>query len=108
MMISGLWQNFLSGDPSKGRLGIEFDRRRLEDRIRKVKDLLPLAEQIMRLEVGIGELLAFHSAVCEKADIEKIYHLKYDCIFLIQGILVQIPYLCLIYTGSSYPESAAT
>ena len=24
--------------------------------------------------------------------------LKYDCIFLIQGILVQIPYLCLIYT----------
>ncbi|MFY9795025.1 MAG: hypothetical protein WAJ93_04990, partial [Candidatus Nitrosopolaris sp.] len=60
--------------------------------------MLPLAEQIMRLEVGIGELLAFHSAVCEKADIEKIYHLKYDCIFLIQGILVQIPYLCLIYT----------
>ena len=33
---------------------------------------LPLAEQIMRLKVGIGELLAFHSAVCEKADMEKI------------------------------------
>ena len=35
----------------KERLGIEFDRRRLEERIRKVKDVLPLAEQIMRLKV---------------------------------------------------------
>jgi hypothetical protein len=34
----------------------EYDRRRLEERIRKVKDLLPLAEQIMRLKIGIGEL----------------------------------------------------
>ena len=32
----------------------------------------PLAEQIMRLKLGIGELLAFHSAVYEKADMEKI------------------------------------
>jgi hypothetical protein len=30
------------------------------------------AEQIMRLKVGIGELLAFHSAVYEKADMERI------------------------------------
>jgi hypothetical protein len=56
----------------KERLGIEFDRRRLEERMRKVKDVLALAEQIMRLKVGIGELLAFHSAVFEKADMEKI------------------------------------
>ena len=35
----------------KETLGIEFDRRRLEERIRKVKDVLPLAEQIMRLKV---------------------------------------------------------
>jgi hypothetical protein len=41
----------------KERLCIEFDRRRLEERIRKVKDVLPLAEQIMRLKIGIGELL---------------------------------------------------
>jgi hypothetical protein len=27
---------------------------------------------MMRLNIGIGELLAFHSAVYEKADIEKI------------------------------------
>lgn len=53
-------------------IGIEYDRRRLEERIRKVKDLLPLAEQIMRLKIGIGELLAFHSSVYEKADIERI------------------------------------
>ncbi|MFY9794238.1 MAG: hypothetical protein WAJ93_00960, partial [Candidatus Nitrosopolaris sp.] len=45
---------------------------RLEERIRKVKDVLPLAEQIMRLKVDIGELLAFHSAVLEKADMERI------------------------------------
>jgi hypothetical protein len=56
----------------KERIGIEFDRRRLEERIRKVKDVLPLAEQVMRLKVGIGELLAFHSAVYEKADMERI------------------------------------
>jgi hypothetical protein len=56
----------------KERIGIEYDRRRLEERIRKVKDVLPLAEQIMRLKVGIGEILAFHSAVYEKADMEKI------------------------------------
>ena len=56
----------------KERLGIEFDGRRLEDRMIKVKDLLPLAEQIMRLKVGIGELLAFRSVVYEKADVERI------------------------------------
>ena len=55
----------------KERLGIEFDWRRLEERIRKVKDVLPLGEQIMRLKVGIAELLAFHSAVYEKADMER-------------------------------------
>jgi hypothetical protein len=56
----------------KERIGIEFDRRRLEERIIKVKDVLPLAEQIMRFNIGVGELLAFHSAVYEKADMERI------------------------------------
>ena len=37
-----------------------------------MKDLLVLAEQIMRLKIGIDELLAFHSAVYEKADMEKL------------------------------------
>jgi hypothetical protein len=56
----------------KERWEINNDRRRLEDRITKVKDVLPLAEQIMWLKIGIGELLAFHSAVFEKADVERI------------------------------------
>ena len=47
----------------KKRWKINNDRCRLEDRIIKVKDVLPLAEQIMWLKIGIGELLAFHSAV---------------------------------------------
>jgi hypothetical protein len=46
----------------KERMGIEFDRRRLEERIRKVKNVLALAEQLIRFRIGIGEVLAFHSA----------------------------------------------
>ncbi|MGB6594040.1 MAG: hypothetical protein WBE68_21285 [Candidatus Nitrosopolaris sp.] len=42
------------------------------NRMRKVKDVLPLAEQLIRFRIGIGEVLAFHSAVFEKADVEKI------------------------------------
>jgi hypothetical protein len=34
--------------------------------------VLPLAEQLIRFRIGIGEVLAFHSAVFEKADVEKI------------------------------------
>jgi hypothetical protein len=49
-----------------------LDRCKFEERIRNVKDLLPLAEQIMRLKIDIGELLAFHCAVYEKAEIERI------------------------------------
>jgi hypothetical protein len=56
----------------KERLDIEFNRRVLESRIIKVKDVLPLAEQLIRFRIGIGEVLAFHSAVFEKADVEKI------------------------------------
>ncbi|MFZ0513865.1 MAG: hypothetical protein WAM14_19825 [Candidatus Nitrosopolaris sp.] len=33
---------------------------------------MPLAEQLIQFRIGIGELLAFHSAVHEKADMEKI------------------------------------
>ena len=55
----------------KERWEINNDRRRLEDRITKVKDVLPLAEQIMRFNIGIGELLAFHCAVYGKVDMER-------------------------------------
>jgi hypothetical protein len=56
----------------KERLEIESDRRKFEGRIKKVKDVLPLAEQLTQFNIGIGEILAFHSAVFEKADMEKI------------------------------------
>jgi len=51
MMINGSWQNSLSDAPLK--------------RDRKLN--LTIA-----YSVGIGEILAFHSAVFEKVDVEKI------------------------------------
>ena len=56
----------------KERMELDEERRKLEDRIMECKDVLPLAEEITRLKIGIGELLAFHSAVYEKADMERI------------------------------------
>jgi predicted RNase H-like nuclease (RuvC/YqgF family) len=56
----------------KERMELDEERRAFEARIATVKDVLPLAEQITRLKMGIGELLAFHSAVYEKADMERI------------------------------------
>src|SRR5215831_15581121 len=56
----------------KERMELDEERRALEARLTRVKDALPLAEQITRLKMGIGELLAFHCAVYEKADMERI------------------------------------
>ncbi len=56
----------------KERMELDEERRKLEDRIMECKHVLPLAEEITRLKIGIGELLAFHSAVYEKADMERI------------------------------------
>jgi hypothetical protein len=43
-----------------------MERLAFEAKLATVKDVLPLAEQITRLEMG------FHSAVYEKADMERI------------------------------------
>ena len=53
---------------------MEFDEERLafEARLTTVKGVMPLAEQIPQLKMGTGELLAFHCAVYEKADMERI------------------------------------
>ena len=53
---------------------MDLDEKRLafEAKLTTVKDVLPLAEQITRFKIGIDELLAFHSAVYEKADMDKI------------------------------------
>jgi hypothetical protein len=56
----------------KERMERDEERLAFEARVATVKDVLPLAEQIMQLKMGIGELLAFHSAVYEKADMERI------------------------------------
>jgi predicted RNase H-like nuclease (RuvC/YqgF family) len=56
----------------KERMVLDEERLTFEAKLATVKDVLPLAEQITRLEMGIGELLAFHSAVYEKADMERI------------------------------------
>jgi hypothetical protein len=56
----------------KERMELDEERLAFEARLAAVKDVLPLAEQITRLNVGIGELLAFHSAVYEKSNMERI------------------------------------
>ena len=42
----------------------------LESRITRYIEIIPLCEQIIRLGIGIGELLAFHAAVIKKTDTE--------------------------------------
>jgi hypothetical protein len=44
----------------------------LEKRIARSQEVLPLSEQIVRLPIGIGELLAFHTAVSEKAEMHNL------------------------------------
>ena len=44
----------------------------LEERVARCKGVLPLAEQISRLPIGIGELLAFHTAVSEMAEMNNL------------------------------------
>jgi hypothetical protein len=56
----------------KERMDLDEERLTFEAKLATVKDVLPLAEQITQLRMGIGELLAFHSAVYEKADMERI------------------------------------
>jgi hypothetical protein len=44
----------------------------LEERVAKCQSVLPLCEQIVRLPIGICELLAFHTAVSEKAELNNL------------------------------------
>ncbi len=48
--------------------GLKNNCKIFEQRIAKCLEVLPLCEQIVRLRTGIGELLAFHTAVSEKAE----------------------------------------
>jgi hypothetical protein len=49
--------------------GLKNNCKIFEQRIGRCLEVLPLCEQIIRLRIGIGELLAFHTAVSEKAEI---------------------------------------
>ena len=51
---------------------LQNDCKMLEERMARCQSVLPLAEQISRLRIGIGELLAFHTAVSEKAEIQNL------------------------------------
>ena len=48
--------------------GLKNNCKIFEERIDRCREVLPLCEQIVRLRIGIGELLAFHTAVSEKAE----------------------------------------
>jgi hypothetical protein len=52
--------------------GLKNNCKIIEERIDRCREVLPLCEQILRLRIGIGELLAFYTAVCEKAEMHNL------------------------------------
>jgi hypothetical protein len=52
--------------------GLKNNCKMLEERAIKCQEVLPLCEQIVRLRIGVSELLAFHTAVCEKAEMHHV------------------------------------
>jgi hypothetical protein len=52
--------------------GLKNNCKIFEERIARCREVLPLCEQIVRLRIGIGELLAFHTAVCECAEMHNL------------------------------------
>jgi transcriptional regulator with XRE-family HTH domain len=59
-------------DTKKLRREFDHDRQNLEARLEEVKDILPLAKQLLQYGVGINEVLAFMLVVDKKADMERI------------------------------------
>ena len=43
-----------------------------EYRASQYREVLPICEQIVRLRIGMEELLTFHTAVCEKAEMRNL------------------------------------
>jgi septal ring factor EnvC (AmiA/AmiB activator) len=58
-------------DTQRLRQEVDNDRQNLEEKLKEVKDTLPLAQQLLQYGVGINEALAFMLAVDEKADMER-------------------------------------
>jgi hypothetical protein len=44
----------------------------LESRISRCREVLPLCEQIMHIGIGFPELVALHTAVLKKSDMDKL------------------------------------
>jgi hypothetical protein len=44
---------------------LDIERRKLEDRMMECKDVLPVAEQLLQLQIDFDQFLAFHSALHE-------------------------------------------
>ena len=51
---------------------LQDNSKRLEERMAKCQSVLPLCEQIFQIRIGISELLAFHTAVSEKAEMQNL------------------------------------
>ena len=62
----------ISTKQKKQQLEIQRQAFDLEEKIKKYKDVLPLAGQIAEHGIGFRELLAFHCAVFEKAEAQGI------------------------------------
>jgi uncharacterized protein (UPF0335 family) len=54
---------------------LNTSRKDLQARLDRYKEVLPMCERIVGLRIGIGELIAFDTAVCEKAE---MYNLSRD------------------------------
>jgi hypothetical protein len=52
--------------------GLKKNCRVLDERVARCLSVLPLSEQIIRLRIGVDELLAFHTAVCEWAEMHNM------------------------------------
>jgi hypothetical protein len=59
-------------DTKRLRGEVDHDRQNLEARLEECRETLPFADQLLRAGITIGEVLALHSVVYEKAEMERI------------------------------------
>jgi hypothetical protein len=52
--------------------GLKNNCKIFEERIARCREVLPLSEQFVRLRIGVSELLAFHTAVCEIGEMHNL------------------------------------
>src|SRR5689334_17223839 len=72
MSLKKLSGNYCGRNQRQMERQLNNSRKDLQARLDRYEDVLPLCEQIVRLRICIEELLAFHTAVCEKAEMHNI------------------------------------